>query len=136
MIMISAINHLYHWKIYEHIGGEIWLRGLRINGKFLSALIFEADLTGMEFDTSSGLLKLEMPEEKFRRNTENIYGSIENYLRSMPNLICRGRIPFFNAEKIREITQTGQYHVREMQEKIAISMPDGIIGSQSMEIHP
>jgi len=88
---IDSIHHLYHWRIFEYRGGEVWANGIRVNGKPLKVLVFEANLPQMEFNTSSGWMKLAHPDEDFAKNTEALYGSLEGYLRKMINLDCRGR---------------------------------------------
>lgn len=87
----SNLNTVYHWRIDEIRGGEVWAKGIRINGKVFETMIFGADLARMEFDTLMGKMKFEVPEETFRRNVEAQYGSVESYLMALPNLPCGGR---------------------------------------------
>lgn len=88
----SIMKSLYYWRVEETRGGEVWAKGIRINGKPYDTMVFAADLSRMEFDTPMGIMKFEVPDETFRRNVEARYGSMEVYLRGLSNLECRGRM--------------------------------------------
>ncbi len=91
----SNMRTLYHWRLAESNGGEVWARGIRINGKPFKTMVFGADLSRWEFETEMGKMKFDSPDESFRRNVEVQYGSLEKYIRDIGlNLPCTGRAQY------------------------------------------
>lgn len=87
---MREFDRLFHWRIEEIAGGEVWASGIRINGKVFKTQVFEANLNLMRFDTLQGEMHFVQPDKTFKRNVERLYGSLNAYMHTFRNLPCQG----------------------------------------------